>query len=256
MLGLLTQLTEGKFYIEDPTGAVPLDLSNTRYHSGFFCEGCFVLAEGKYQDGVLQVAGLGFPPPEPAQSSRAFFGTQNSWGGDSKNLLKYSQRLLEIERANTEATIVFLSDVRLDNPLVMEKLKLLFLGYDDCPPIAIVLMGPFAKPDNNLYKLKQLFQDLGELANTCDRLKKQTDLILVPAAEDPAAPNILPRAPIPEALVGGLKQKWPRTKLATNPCRLQYCTQQIAICRADLVTKLCRNTYHFPDVEHLEDHVS
>lgn len=54
ILGLLTQLKEGRFYIEDPTGSVELDLSATRFHSGFFCEGCFVLAEGSYHNGVLK----------------------------------------------------------------------------------------------------------------------------------------------------------------------------------------------------------
>lgn len=54
VLGLLTQLTEGKFYIEDPTGSVLLDLSAAKFHSGFFCEGCFVLAEGSFDEGVFK----------------------------------------------------------------------------------------------------------------------------------------------------------------------------------------------------------
>lgn len=54
VLGLLTQLKEGKFYVEDPTGSVQLDLSGARFHAGFFCEGCFVLAEGSYANGVLK----------------------------------------------------------------------------------------------------------------------------------------------------------------------------------------------------------
>jgi len=54
VLGLLTQLKEGKFYVEDPTGCVQLDLTGARFHAGFFCEGCFVLAEGNYKDGILK----------------------------------------------------------------------------------------------------------------------------------------------------------------------------------------------------------
>lgn len=118
VLGYLTQLTEGKFYIEDTTGTVPLDLSKAQFHSGLFCEGCFVLVEGSYEDLTLKVAGLGFPPPEMANSSRAYFSTLNSWGGPSKTLLKYSQRLIDLERHNTDATIVFVSDCWLDHPLV------------------------------------------------------------------------------------------------------------------------------------------
>ncbi|XP_037938903.1 DNA polymerase epsilon subunit 2 [Teleopsis dalmanni] len=255
VLGLLTQIIEGKFFVEDPTGYVELDLSAARFHSGFFCEGCFVLAEGTFNNGVLKVDGLGFPPAEPASSSRAFFGTQNTWGGDSTKLLKYSNRLQEVERTNTEATIVFLSDVRLDAPKVMEKLKMLFEGYDSCPPAAIVLMGPFVTANRNHYELRDHFTALGALAAGCDHLKKQTDLILVPSSDDPTAANILPRPPLPALLTAGLQKAWPRTLLATNPCRLQYCTQQITVCRLDLMTKFCRNTLHFPtDTENIDQH--
>lgn len=41
-----------------------------RFHNGLFCEGCFILAEGSYEDGMLIVHGLGFPPPETAKNSR------------------------------------------------------------------------------------------------------------------------------------------------------------------------------------------
>lgn len=199
--------------------------------------------------------GLGFPPAEAANSSRAFFGTQNSWGGPSNKLLKYSPALQDLERTNTEATIVFLSDVRLDMPAVMQRLRQLFVGYDSCPPVAIVLMGPFAPSSCNPHALSQHLTALGGLAAGCDQLKKHTELILVPSSEDPTAPNILPRAPIPMLLAAGLLKAWPRTRLTTNPCRLQYCTQQIVVCRLDLMAKFCRNTLHFPtDIERIEQH--
>lgn len=257
VLGLLAQLNENKFFIEDPTGVVPLDLSAVQYHSGFFCEGSFVLIEGSFIDGTLKVNGLGFPPPEAATSSRAYFGSLNTWGGKSATLLKSSPHLTDIERTNTDATIVFLSDCWLDDRTVLEKLKMLLIGYNEIPPIAIVLMGPFLRNATNPYQLKSKLQALGEIiSNNCLMLKKETDIILVPALEDPAAPNILPRPPLPEYLCADFKKLVPRTVLATNPCRLQYCTQQIVVCRADLITKLCRNTIHFPDSGRLEDHVS
>uniref|UniRef100_T1H0P7 DNA polymerase epsilon subunit n=1 Tax=Megaselia scalaris TaxID=36166 RepID=T1H0P7_MEGSC len=199
VLGLFTQLTEGKFYIEDPTGAVPLDLSAAKFHSGFFCEGCFVLAEGNFDDGVLK-------------------------------------------------------DVRLDLPIVQEKLRLLFVGYDNCPPVAIVLMGPFSVVEKDLYKMKTLLTQLGTLTNGCNQLKKETDIVLVPSSDDPAAANILPRKGLPECLAEGLKKHYPRTILATNPCRLQYCTQQIVVFKMDLLSKFCRNTLHFPDTTNIDYH--
>lgn len=257
VLGLLAQLKENKFYIEDPTGAVQIDLTAVQFHSGFFCEGCFVLIEGSYTDGVLKASGMGFPPLEEAASSRAYFGSLNTWGGRSKILLKNSARLLELERANTDATIVFLADCWLDDPTVLQKLQTLLVGYNDMPPIAIVLMGPFIRNSTSPLQLKARLQKLGEIiANNCPTLKKETDLVLIPAPDDPIAPAILPRTGLSESLCSGLKRLVPRTILASNPCRLQYCTQQIVVCRADLVTKLCRNTINFPETGKLEDHVS
>ncbi|XP_055615918.1 DNA polymerase epsilon subunit 2 [Toxorhynchites rutilus septentrionalis] len=255
ILGLLTQLTEGKFFLEDPTGVVPIDLSHAVYSSGFFCEGSFVLACGKYSDGTLEVYEMGFPISEPGSSSRAYFGTVNTWGGRSKSLLKYSDKLARLEGTKHEECLVFLSDCWLDNPTVMGKLEQLLQGFNEAAPIAIVLMGPFASRTNeNIYSLKSHFRALGEILSICDNLKTKSDVVLVPSSDDPAAGSILPRPPLPECIAGELRKYFPRIVLATNPCRLQYCTQQIVVCRVDLVTKLCRNTIHFPTSGQLEDH--
>lgn len=256
MLGLLSKFKEGKFYLEDPSGAILIDLSEANFHSGLYTEGSFVLAEGTYNDGVLKVSGLGFPPPEAANSSRAYFGMLNYWGGPSTTLLKYSKRLLEFERLNFGGTIIFLSDCWLDDVTVMEKLKKLFLGFDDSPPTAIVMMGPFQKNKENASVLRSKFALLGEIIESTFTLKNETDIVLVPDAEDPTAANILPRPPLPTVVVQDLMKKCKRIVLASNPCRLQYCTQQIVVCRMDLLRKLCRNTVKFPESGELSDHVS
>lgn len=254
IMGQLNEIVEGKMFIEDPTGFVEIDLTETRYHSGFFCEGMFVLAEGSYENKIFKVDGLGFPPAEPASSSRAFFGTANSWGGASEKLLKYSTGLQEAERENTEATMVFLSDVTLDVPEVIVKLRQLFVGYDSCPPVCIVLMGPFSKSSFNLYEAVPYFKELAEAANGCDQLKKETDLVLVPHVYDPIETGIFPRHSLPPTLCKDLIKAWPRTKLMSNPCRLQYCTQQILVVRHNLLSRFARNTIHFPDKKDIDNH--
>ncbi len=70
VLGMISQLKEGKFYLEDLTGCLPLSLAETKYHSGIYTEGCFVLAEGCLVDGVFQVRALGFPPAEVESVTR------------------------------------------------------------------------------------------------------------------------------------------------------------------------------------------
>lgn len=256
MLGLLSKFKEANFYLEDPSGAIPIDLSEAKFHSGLYTEGAFMLAEGTFNDGVLKVSGLGFPPPEASSSSRAYFGMLNYWGGPSQTLLKYSKRLLEFERLNLGGTIIFLSDCWLDDSGVMEKLKKLFTGFDDSPPIAIVMMGPFQKNKENASVLRTKFAQLAEIIDSTFTLKNETDIVLVPDIEDPASANILPRPPLPTTIVQDLLKKNKRVVLATNPCRLQYCTQQIVVCRMDLLRKLCRNTIKFPETGELADHVS
>ncbi|CRK99430.1 CLUMA_CG012639, isoform A [Clunio marinus] len=254
MLGLLSKFKEGKFYLEDPSGTIPIDLSEAKFHSGLYTEGAFVLAEGSYNDGILKVSGLGFPPPEAAASSRAYFGNLNYWGGQSSSLLKHSKSLLEFERLNFGGTIIFLSDCWLDDPKVIEKLKKLFMGFDDTPPIAIIMMGPFLKNKENISGLRRKFALLGEILDSTFSLKNETHIVLVPDIEDPNSANILPRPPLPTALVQDFMRRNKRVILATNPCRLQYCTQQIVVCRMELLKKLCRNTIKFPEEGQLADH--
>lgn len=70
VLGMLTQMVEGKYHLEDATGSVELDLSETKFNNGLFTENCFVLAEGYYDDKVLHVNVIGLPPAESAEATR------------------------------------------------------------------------------------------------------------------------------------------------------------------------------------------
>lgn len=65
ILGMLAQLKEGEWWIEDPTGAIPIKLTDAVFHKGIFTESALVLAEGTFSDGVLIVTAFGFPPSEP-----------------------------------------------------------------------------------------------------------------------------------------------------------------------------------------------
>jgi len=64
LIGMLSQVEEGVFYLEDLNAKVPVDLSDAATTEGFFAEGSIVLAEGSLEDGVFHVSMMGFPPPE------------------------------------------------------------------------------------------------------------------------------------------------------------------------------------------------
>ncbi|CAH2242217.1 jg25150 [Pararge aegeria aegeria] len=260
VLGLLTQLTEGKFYLEDPTGSVLLDMTQTRYHSGLFTESSFVLAEGYFDDKVLHVMGLVLPPSESRAASLPFFGNLNTFGGKSKSLLKNSQNLLKIEQENEDGMIIFLSDVWFDNLKVISKLKTLFSGYNDFPPIAIVFLGEFLSCPygyEHSTQLKAALNNLSDILYPFTKLRDACKFIFVPGRGDPVAPNILPRPAIPNSITKDIRDKLGDSVIFTsNPCRIQYCTQEIVVIRQDLVTKMCRNSIHFPETGDIPDHLT
>ncbi|CAH1405170.1 unnamed protein product [Nezara viridula] len=255
--GLLTQLKEGRYYLEDPSGFIQVDLSNTNYQDGLYTECCFVLAEGWYQDRVLHVQNMGLPPREISDISRVYFGSENTFGGPSKISLRSNERLKALELHKEDAMLVFLSDVWLDVPKVQDKLSQLFLGYSTCPPAAFVLMGNFQSAHKGFQHwtcLKDGFKTLGELVAQWPSIAQNSKFIIIPGPTDSQAANILPRPELPETIVSGLKSSVKDVILATNPCRIQYCTQEIVLVREDLVTKLCRNSVHFPDMKEIGTH--
>lgn len=257
VLGMLTQLKEGKFYLEDPTGAVQLDLSKASYHVGLHADNSIVLAEGHYEDRILHVNGIGQPPAEMSKASRAYFGNVNTFGGPSETCLKNSAKLLKIEKSNEDGMLIFISDVWLDRLKVMDKLRAMFEGFLGCPPIAFVLMGDFLSGQygaSHCSELRSKFKILGELLVQFPLLLEKCHFIFVPGPGDPAGPKILPRPSLPKFVTEELTKRVPNVIMATNPCRLQYCTQEIVVLREDIVTKMCRNTIHFPTEGDIPDH--
>jgi DNA polymerase epsilon subunit 2 len=90
LLGMITQIEEGRYYLEDltgmhaealvlqgdgpppfspepvcsHTGQIPLDLSQADLTTGIFTENCIVVIEGEVNEGAFRVDTMGFPPPE------------------------------------------------------------------------------------------------------------------------------------------------------------------------------------------------
>jgi len=257
VLGMVTQLSHGAYHLEDPSGVVQLDLSETKFHTGLYTENCFVLAEGWYDDNIFHVLALGFPPAEPSSTTRAYFGNINFFGGPSETSLKTSTVLCEMEANNTDAMFVFLSDVWLDNVSVVEKLRTLFAGYNSMPPTAFVLCGNFLScvgESGYSSKLKDHFKMLGEMIAGYPQLAAESMFLFVPGPADPGSPNIFPRPPLPRHITKELQKNVPNAKLLSNPARVQYCTQEIVIFREDIVTKMCRNAIYFPETGEIPTH--
>ncbi|XP_053376311.1 DNA polymerase epsilon subunit 2-like [Mercenaria mercenaria] len=250
VLGMLTQLKEGKWYLEDPTGVVQIDLSKANFHTGLFTENCFVLAEGWYEDEMFHVNAFGFPPPEPAKTTRSFFGNLNFFGGPSTTSVKASSKLQQIEQENSDAMFIILSDVWLDQIKVIEKLRVLFSGYSGFPPTCFIFCGNFLSSPlgtSHAKVLKECFEQLAELMCEFPDLIKSSKFLFIPGPQDPGPSTILPRPAIPNSVTEEIRKKVPSAIFASNPCRIQYCTQEIVVFREDIVTKMCRNCVKFPE---------
>ncbi|XP_052769617.1 DNA polymerase epsilon subunit 2-like [Mya arenaria] len=250
VLGMLTQLKEGKWYLEDPTGVCQIDLTKAKFHTGLFTENCFVLAEGWYEDDMFHVNAFGFPPPEPAKTTRSFFGNVNFFGGPSSTSVKASSKLQQIEAENQDAMFIVLSDVWLDQIKVMDKLKTLFNGYSNFAPTCFIMCGNFLSTPlgtNHAKVMKDCFTKLAELLSDYPELVRGSKFVFVPGPQDPGPSTILPRPAIPNSVIEEFKKKVPSSIFTSNPCRIQYCTQEIVVFREDIVTKMCRNCVKFPE---------
>ncbi|CAF4540764.1 unnamed protein product [Rotaria socialis] len=248
VLGMLSQLNETKYDLQDPSGVISLQLDHATFHPGFYFENCFVLVEGQLDDGIFNVSGIGLPPPESIQNTRSYFGEINITGNTHDQSAKTKIRLKEIEEKSDDA-FVFLSDVWLDDKKVMERIEQLFDGFAEQPPFAFIFCGNFlSRPTANLYinDLSDAFKTFSKLVSKYPDICERSHFIFVPGPQDRHAPKIYPRAPLPSSINDILKKRIRHLHLATNPVRIQYCTQEIVIFREDLLQKLCRYCIKLP----------
>ncbi|KAI1237435.1 DNA polymerase epsilon subunit 2, partial [Lamprotornis superbus] len=225
VLGMITQLKEGKFFLEDPTGVVQLDLSKA---ISFCCDG-----------------GISCRP--------AGFKIEHSTVGYTLNPAlswqKASAKLKQLEEENEDAMFVFVSDVWLDQAEVLEKLHMMFSGYSSAPPTCFFFCGNFSSAPygkNQIQSLKGSLKALADIICEYPSIHKSSRFVFVPGPEDPGPGSILPRPPLAENITQEFRQLVPFSVFTTNPCRIQYCTQEIIIFREDLINKMCRNCVRFP----------
>lgn len=234
------------YHLEDLDGRVALELTeDTQCGDGLITEGCCVFAEGEYIDGVYRVTALAHPPPEPRAATLEFLGNTNLFGGSDPRAVEMDDEMdNELSRL-----VITLSDVHLDNPTVMGKLRVLLGGYSmmEPPPAAFVLMGNFfAQPTGSSGGLdrqaaSQYFADLGALINEFPVLAQESQFVLVPGPTDPGpAPGLIPRPPLPQCFTKGLRELLPTVHLGSNPCRVHSGGHHMVFFREDIMHKMRR----------------
>lgn len=125
VVGMLTQLREGVYYLEDPNGQVPIALDRAMFGAGMFTQGSIVLAEGSYSDaeGVFHVDVLLQPPSEGREKSKQFLGNVDLFMPPIVKTVsaKYSKLFGDVVEdamdvvVPSNAEIVILAEVHLDS---------------------------------------------------------------------------------------------------------------------------------------------
>lgn len=94
---------------------------------------------------------------------------------------------------------MILSDVHLDDPLVMKKLDVLFKGYDSIAPELFILMGNFtSRPvgqgseSYSIQEYKEYFDALADLIGKYDQLSTQSMFVFVAGPNDVGFSKVLP----------------------------------------------------------------
>jgi len=254
LLGIIVQVEEGRYYLEDLTAQIPLDLSQCQVLSaGYITENCIMLLEGEFIDGIFHATKIGHPPSEPRWTSIV-----ESVGYSKSDVFEaipseseLNKLLREEERHGAEGMFVILSDVHLDNPQVMAKLEKLFDGYTTQHSANVssrlpifVFMGNFtSKPftaNDGVQQVTSVFDDLADLISKFRVLAEEAKFIFLPGPNDLPMGNVLPRGPIPRIFTGSLRSKVRHLAFASNPCRIRFFTKEIVLFRQSTVNKLAK----------------
>ena len=254
VIGLLTQPEDGRFALEDESGGIRLDLSQTVSGPGFFCEGAIVLAQGAVgRDGIFRVAAL-FHPPRDEQAACSELqlgpdGAPKEVPGAGPRLAGYDV-VVEPDLPVTESDrAIVLSDLHLDRPgEAAALLKVLArLDADASAPGLVVLCGDFVgaplKGEGQVpwvERTRTLLAELAATLQTLPNLAAKAHFVLVPGPGDPTPfPGLLPRPALVNAVAeafgafSGLKFSF-----APNPCRVWWKGRCFHIVREGLQARL------------------
>ncbi|PQM33043.1 DNA polymerase epsilon subunit B isoform X2 [Prunus yedoensis var. nudiflora] len=263
VMGLISQLEDGHFYLEDLSASheIIIFLDNIyKITAGFFVENTIVVAEGEMLlEGVFQVFNCGFPPLEGRDKSLQFLAGHDSFG--SGTLTEQEMlRLAKLEREAVNGNVVILSDIWLDNEEVMGKLERVLDAFEneDFVPCLFVLMGNFCSHPCNLgfhsfSNLRSQFGKLGQMIAAHPRLKEGSCFLFIPGPDDAGPSTVLPRPSLPKYLREELQNHIPNAIFSSNPCRMKFCGQEVVFFRQDLLYRMRRSCLMPPSTEETTD---
>ena len=250
LLGVLIQIEEGQYYLEDPTGQVVVSFKDAMAVDGFYVtERCILLVEGTFLDGIFYVHRLGHPLLETRDDSLAAIQQQVAHPAFQRRVKAGTAGANTSFDDDDDTAFVLVSDVQVDDTGVLQKLEGLFAAYEnfstDRLPV-FILMGNFRGP--SLSASHQPRTDVEELGNLIARFPNLADhahFVLVPGPQDDAGQVL----PAPNTLMrfnnNGVRIK--HCHWATNPCRILWKKREMVIFRYDLLHLLQRQELFLQD---------
>ncbi|KAG7609998.1 unnamed protein product [Arabidopsis thaliana] len=260
VMGVISQLEDGHFYLEDLSASVEIDLSKYKITTGFFTENTIILAEGEMQvNGIFQVITCGFPPLEDRDKTLKAHSEYDFFGGGTLTK-EETIKLADLERQAVNDTFVILSDIWLDDEEVMRKLETVLDGFEsvETVPSLFVFMGNFCSRPCNLSfgsysSLREQFGKLGRMIGNHPRLKENSRFLFIPGPEDAGPSTVLPRCALPKYLTEELRNIIPNAIFSSNPCRVKFYNQEIVFFRQDLLYRMRRSCLVTPSSEETND---
>lgn len=254
-LGLLTQTSAGRFFLEDGSHSIEVDISQARSTTGLFTENCTVIVEGAMSQDVFIAHGLAMPPLEERSETAKFFPALAVPQDRPMYSEREAQQLVARERADVNTDLIVLSDVWLDRPNVVNGLKHMLGKYDEmCEEAAsegedkkliFVMMGNFtsvATPD--YAKHSAAFEELATIIESLPNLLDSSMFIFVPGPNDVdlGGGDLLPRKAMPNSVTASFQDRIPSSEFTSSPCRIKFYTQEIVLHREDMCMTLRKHS--------------
>lgn len=262
LLGILVQVEEGHYYLEDPSGQVLLSFQDAAPVDGFFVtEHCILLTEGTFQDGIFYVQRMGHPLLETRETSLQAIQQQVFHPSFALHSNKTTSAVV-----NNDASVVTLSDVHLDQPRVLQHLEGLLATYENYSPRRLPLflfMGNFLSMPADFsgrssssggsgghMSMRQAMEELANLVAKFPNLARHAHFCLIPGPNDGVG-HVLPFPPLP--VQPAVQNKVAHVHWGSNPCRITWNGRELVAFRYDLLHVLQREQVLLQDAINYAD---
>ncbi|CCE64823.1 hypothetical protein TPHA_0I03220 [Tetrapisispora phaffii CBS 4417] len=281
ILGMLRVNAKGNWCLEDPSGDIEVDLSQTLPTAGlYYVPGAIVLTEGIYYSATntFHVTSMTHPPCERRDVTLEAIGNIDLLGIHGISTPNYIAKLDDdlkirlhyLEKDFTDHRFAIMGgDMFLNELQTLSALRKVFSKLNEDPPIMIILQGSFSstpvhastnsKSMSISTQYKNNFDSLASLLSEFEDLINYSTFLFIPGVNDPwssmvtlGSTGLWPQKPIPNHFTTRINRICRHVIWGSNPTRIAYLSQEIVIMRDNICGRFKRNSVQFRTVEEKE----